>query len=271
MPLGAAKYNVTFNGLHSGSLPHDLILQPTYTCAGGTSQFPAPIATASQVGGNGWNTLTGTVTFPPANAAAGCRLTAAGIYMQQEGSTVCATGASVPISSSTMCRSPWHRNVRGTPERRPSFSTALTALAPIVALASLVSLVAAACGGEQANSRPRRPGAGGLWRRGLRGHAVAIRAPAATGAPQAWARRAAGGDGSGGVGGTGAGGTGGIRPTGTGVDGSTCSTGGDCMSSFCADTVCCATECAGACRVCNARPAFACRPPTIPIRAACAR
>jgi hypothetical protein len=92
LPLGAAKYSVTFNGLHSGSFPHDLILQPTYTCAGGSAQFPAPIATASQVGGNGWNTLTGTVTFPPANAAAGCRLTSAGVYMQQEGSTVCATG-----------------------------------------------------------------------------------------------------------------------------------------------------------------------------------
>jgi hypothetical protein len=92
MPLGAAKYNVTFSGLHSGSFPHDLILQPTYTCAGGSGQFPAPIATASQVGGNGWNTLTGTVTFPPANAVAGCRLVSAGIYMQQEGSTVCATG-----------------------------------------------------------------------------------------------------------------------------------------------------------------------------------
>ena len=69
MPIGAAKYNVTFNGLHNGSFPHDLILQPTYTCRAGRAQFPAPIATASQVGGNGWNTLTGTVTFPPANAA----------------------------------------------------------------------------------------------------------------------------------------------------------------------------------------------------------
>ncbi len=92
LPLGAAKYNVTFNGLHSGSFPHDLILQPTYTCLNGTTQYPAPIATASQVGGNGWNTLTGTVTFPPANATAGCKLISAGIYMQQEGATVCATG-----------------------------------------------------------------------------------------------------------------------------------------------------------------------------------
>ena len=74
-------------------MPHDLVLQPTYTCLGGTAQYPPPIATATQVGGNGWNTLSGTVTFPPANAAAGCKLTAAGIYMQQEGSTVlCATG-----------------------------------------------------------------------------------------------------------------------------------------------------------------------------------
>ena len=47
LPLGAAKYNVTFNGLHSGSFPHDLVLQPHYLCAGGTDVYPPPIATAS--------------------------------------------------------------------------------------------------------------------------------------------------------------------------------------------------------------------------------
>src|SRR5206468_631123 len=86
-------YSVTFNGLHNGALPHDLILQSTYTCFGGSAQFPASIAVASQVGGNGWNTLSGTVAFPPANAAAGCKLVAAGIYMQQADGTCGAGGA----------------------------------------------------------------------------------------------------------------------------------------------------------------------------------
>jgi Carbohydrate binding domain len=93
LPLGPAKYNVVFNGLHNGAQPHNLVLQPVYTCLGSsTQQFPAPIATATNVGGNGWNTLSGTVTFPPANAPAGCKLTLAGVYMQQEGGT-CGAGA----------------------------------------------------------------------------------------------------------------------------------------------------------------------------------
>jgi len=85
LPIGPAKYTVTLYALHSGGLPHDLILQPVYTCLGGTQQFPASIAMASQAGGNGWNQLTGTVTFPPANAPAGCQLTGAGVYVQTEG------------------------------------------------------------------------------------------------------------------------------------------------------------------------------------------
>jgi hypothetical protein len=85
LPLGPAKYNMTFNVLHDGTMNHDLILQPTYTCLGGSAQFPFPgIATASQAGGNSWNTLTGTYTFPPAGAPAGCKLIAAGVYVQTE-------------------------------------------------------------------------------------------------------------------------------------------------------------------------------------------
>ena len=40
LPIGPAKYNVVFNALHTGSLPHDLLLTPTYTCLGGSAQFP---------------------------------------------------------------------------------------------------------------------------------------------------------------------------------------------------------------------------------------
>ncbi len=96
LPLGAAKYNVTFHSLHNGGLPHDLILQPTYRCLGDTdSTFPAPVATAIQAGGNAWNQLSGTVTFPPAGAPAGCRLVSAGLYLQTEGAS-CGGGNECP-------------------------------------------------------------------------------------------------------------------------------------------------------------------------------
>ena len=97
LPLGAAKYNFTFNALHDGTMAsHDLILQPTYTCQGGSANFPASIAVASQVGANGWNTLSGTATFPPANAPAGCKLTSAAVYLQQEYGNGSCTGVECP-------------------------------------------------------------------------------------------------------------------------------------------------------------------------------
>jgi Carbohydrate binding domain len=97
LPLGAARYNFTFNALHDGTMaPHDLILQPTYTCQGGSANFPASIAVASQVGANGWNTLSGTATFPPANAPAGCKLTSAAVYLQQEYGNGSCTGVECP-------------------------------------------------------------------------------------------------------------------------------------------------------------------------------
>ena len=92
LPIGAAKYNVVFNALHTGSLPHDLLLTPTYTCLGGSAQFPGAAVTASQVAGSTWNQLSATITYPPANAPAGCKLKAAGVYVQQEGGN-CGTGA----------------------------------------------------------------------------------------------------------------------------------------------------------------------------------
>jgi len=91
LPIGTAKYNVSFYALHTGSLPHSLMLQPVYTCGTGAQQFPASVGVASNVAGGTWNQLAATVTFPPANAPAGCQLTAAGLYIQQEGGT-CGTG-----------------------------------------------------------------------------------------------------------------------------------------------------------------------------------
>jgi hypothetical protein len=91
LPIGTAKYTVSFWVMHTGSSPHDLTLQPTYACLGGSQQFPAGVATAAQATGGTWTQLSGSVTFPPAGATAGCKLTSAGLYIQQEGGT-CGTG-----------------------------------------------------------------------------------------------------------------------------------------------------------------------------------
>jgi hypothetical protein len=97
LPLGAARYSFTFNALHDGTANHDLILQPTYTCNDGMgAHYPAAVAFASQAGGNSWNTLTGTYTFPPANAAAGCKMTTAAVYLQQEYGNGSCSGVECP-------------------------------------------------------------------------------------------------------------------------------------------------------------------------------
>jgi hypothetical protein len=90
LPIGAAKYNLSVFALHTGTAPHSLTLQPTYTCVGGTQTLVPPVASATVASGI-WTQLSGTVTLPPANAVAGCRLTQAGFYVQQESGT-CSTG-----------------------------------------------------------------------------------------------------------------------------------------------------------------------------------
>jgi hypothetical protein len=95
LPLGPGKYDVVFHGLHTGTVPHTLILQPTYTCANASAPLPAPLFTAPAVPPNTWTTLTGTVSFPPANAPPGCLLSDAAVYMQQEAGA-CGTGIECP-------------------------------------------------------------------------------------------------------------------------------------------------------------------------------
>ena len=92
LPLGAAKYNVVFNALHTGAQVHDLVLQPTYTCLGGAGQYPAAIATAAALPKDTWTQLSGTVTLPPADAVAGCKLSSAAVYVQQGGGGTCGSG-----------------------------------------------------------------------------------------------------------------------------------------------------------------------------------
>ena len=84
LPIGAARYHVTFHVLHTGATAHDLVLQPSYTCLGGTPAITPPIDTAAAISGNTWTTLSGTVTLPPLDATAGCKLTAAEVHVQQE-------------------------------------------------------------------------------------------------------------------------------------------------------------------------------------------
>jgi hypothetical protein len=87
LPIGPAKYNITFQVLHTGTTAHDLVLQPSYTCFGGAQVFPAPIATELAVPANTWTTLSGTVVLPPVDAAAGCKLVQADVHVEQEQGT----------------------------------------------------------------------------------------------------------------------------------------------------------------------------------------
>jgi hypothetical protein len=84
LPLGPAKYNMTFHALHTGTTAHSLFLQPSYTCLGGQQVFPPPIASAPGVAADTWTTLSGTVVLPPLDAAPGCKMVQADVHIQQE-------------------------------------------------------------------------------------------------------------------------------------------------------------------------------------------
>src|SRR5262249_32160328 len=79
---------------HNGLMNHDFTLQATYTCAqgGGAQTLPA-IDFKQGVASGAWTQLSGSVTLPPANATAGCKMTTAAIFVTQEGTT-CGSGAS---------------------------------------------------------------------------------------------------------------------------------------------------------------------------------
>jgi len=102
---GAAQYNVSLWVLHTGSLPHTLALQPTYTCDGDAgANYPPAVGTVSNVAGSTttaqtWTQMTAKITYPPAGARAGCKLTgtpagnnAPAFYIQQQESGTCGTG-----------------------------------------------------------------------------------------------------------------------------------------------------------------------------------
>jgi hypothetical protein len=95
LPIGAAKYNIVFNVLHTGAMAHNLILVASYTCLGSSPVTGAAIATAPTVMPNAWTMLSGTVTMPPADAAPGCRLTEAAVHVQQEPGTCGTTSGAI--------------------------------------------------------------------------------------------------------------------------------------------------------------------------------
>jgi hypothetical protein len=94
LPTGYGRYNVLFWVMQNGTVAHDLTLQSTYTCLqGGGAQTPPATKTVQGVMPGVWTQVSGTVTMPPANAMPGCKMTAASVYVMQEG-TMCGTGAS---------------------------------------------------------------------------------------------------------------------------------------------------------------------------------
>jgi len=92
LPTGPARYNVTFWVQHTGTVAHDLNLQATYTCAGQSAVTPPPFKTVPSVASGTWTEMTGSAVLPPANAAPGCKMVAAAVYVTQEG-TACGAGS----------------------------------------------------------------------------------------------------------------------------------------------------------------------------------
>jgi len=83
--------------MHTGTNPHPLVIQPSYTCTGGTQKLGAQITLPGTGGNPGladpgtWVTLTGTVTLPPASETAGCVLSQAALVLQQGDVGACST------------------------------------------------------------------------------------------------------------------------------------------------------------------------------------
>ena len=93
LTAGTARYAFSFWVKHGGTATRDLILQPSYNCINPSTQvLPPPIKVAAGVAGDTWTELTGTFTFPPADATAGCKLQSAAIYVRTDGNA-CGTGA----------------------------------------------------------------------------------------------------------------------------------------------------------------------------------
>jgi hypothetical protein len=91
LPTGNAKYSVAFQVMHTGVISHGMVLQAAYTCAAGSTTFPQPFASVAAVAPNHWTQLGGTMTLPPPDAPAGCRLTLATVSVKQQETGACTT------------------------------------------------------------------------------------------------------------------------------------------------------------------------------------
>jgi hypothetical protein len=95
LPTGAARYTVSAWVMQTGTKPHPLVLQPSYSCTGPTmTPMVAPPIVLSGDGNavaNNWVQLTGTVVMPPASAPAGCVLNQPMVTLQQAETGACST------------------------------------------------------------------------------------------------------------------------------------------------------------------------------------
>ena len=91
LPIGAAEYSLSFWVQHNGTAAHDLSLQAAYTCIGSAQVLLPPVVKATAVAGSSWTQLSGKLTLPPADAAPGCNLAQAAVFVTQEAGT-CGTG-----------------------------------------------------------------------------------------------------------------------------------------------------------------------------------
>jgi hypothetical protein len=87
LPTGPARYTVTFWAMQTGTMGHQLQLQPSYTCipaSGGTAvTLNAAPSTPVQADPNAWVQVTQTFVMPPVDAPAGCVLSQASVTLQQ--------------------------------------------------------------------------------------------------------------------------------------------------------------------------------------------
>ena len=90
LPIGAARYLVSFQALQSGTMSHVLTLQPVYSCIGSAILYtPTNSMVTVTATPNSWTPLSGTFVFPPLDAPAGCELSSAAVYVQQGESGAC--------------------------------------------------------------------------------------------------------------------------------------------------------------------------------------
>jgi hypothetical protein len=92
LPIGAARYLISFQVLQSGTMQHVLALQPAYSCIGSATVYtPTNSMVTAPATANTWTSLGGTFVFPPLDAPAGCQLSTAAVYVQQAESGTCGT------------------------------------------------------------------------------------------------------------------------------------------------------------------------------------